>query len=236
MQQLQLLPAIDIQSGQVIQSKNLSASDISGSPQQVIDYFVSKGTKWIHLVDLDAAYSTGENSDLINNLITANSVEIQLSGGITNQATLSKALKTKAKLINLSTGALTDLDWVKATLELYPDRVCVSLDVVDESLIARGSGTVVGDLWKYVEELNKSGCKRFVVTDNKTDGKMNGPNFHLLAKVFDQSGAAIVASGGVSDLSDLAKLRQMGMEGVIVGKALYEGVLDLTAALELCYK
>jgi phosphoribosylformimino-5-aminoimidazole carboxamide ribonucleotide (ProFAR) isomerase len=236
MQQLQLLPAIDIQSGQVIQSKNLSASDISGSPQQVIDYFVSKGTKWIHLVDLDAAYSTGENSDLINNLITANSVEIQLSGGITNQATLSKALKTKAKWINLSTGALTDLDWVKATLELYPDRVCVSLDVVDESLIARGSGTVVGDLWKYVEELNKSGCKRFVVTDNKTDGKMNGPNFHLLAKVFDQSGAAIVASGGVSDLSDLAKLRQMGMEGVIVGKALYEGVLDLTAALELCYK
>lgn len=236
MQQLQLLPAIDIQSGQVIQSKNLSASDISGSPQQVLDYFVSKGTKWIHLVDLDAAYSTGENSDLINNLITANSVEIQLSGGITNQATLSKALKTKAKWINLSTGALTDLDWVKATLELYPDRVCVSLDVVDESLIARGSGTVVGDLWKYVEELNKSGCKRFVVTDNKTDGKMNGPNFHLLAKVFDQSGAAIVASGGVSDLSDLAKLRQMGMEGVIVGKALYEGVLDLTAALELCYK
>ena len=236
MQQLQLLPAIDIQSGQVIQSKNLSASDISGSPQQVIDYFVSKGTKWIHLVDLDAAYSTGENSDLINNLITANSVEIQLSGGITNQATLSKALKTKAKWINLSTGALTDLDWVKATLELYPDRVCVSLDVVDESLIARGSGTVVGDLWKYVEELNKSGCKRFVVTDNKTDGKLNGPNFHLLAKVFDQSGAAIVASGGVSDLSDLAKLRQMGIEGVIVGKALYEGGLDLIAALELCYK
>ena len=236
MQQLQLLPAIDIQSGQVIQSKNLSASDISGSPQQVIDYFVSKGTKWIHLVDLDAAYSTGENSDLINNLIIANSVEVQLSGGITNQAALSKALETKAKWINLSTGALTDLNWVNATLELYPNRVCVSLDVVDESLIARGSGTVVGDLWKYVEELNKSGCKRFVVTDNKTDGKMTGPNFKLLAKVFDQSGAAIVASGGVSDLSDLAKLRQMGMEGVIVGKALYEGVFDLTAALELCYK
>ena len=236
MKQLQLLPAIDIQSGQVIQSKNLSSSDISGSPQQVIDYFVSKGTKWIHLVDLDAAYSTGENSDLINNLITANSVEIQLSGGITNQATLSRALKTEAKWINLSTGALTDLDWVIATLELYPDRVCVSLDVVDESLIARGNGTVVGDLWKYVEALNKSGCKRFVVTDNKTDGKMNGPNFHLLAKVFDQSGAAIIASGGVSDLSDLAKLRQMGIEGVIVGKALYEGGLDLIAALELCYK
>ena len=236
MKQLQLLPAIDIASGQVIQSKNLSTSNISGTPQQVFDYFVSKGTKWIHLVDLDAAYSTGENSDLINNLITANSVEIQLSGGITNQAALNKALETKAKWINLSTGALTDLDWVNATLELYPERVCVSLDVVDESLIARGSGTVVGDLWEYLEKLNKFGCKRFVVTDNKTDGKMTGPNFKLLAKVFDQSGAAIVASGGVSDLSDLAKLRQMGIEGVIVGKALYEGSLDLTAALELCYK
>ena len=236
MQQLQLLPAIDIQSGQVIQSKNLSTSGITSSPQQVIEYFVSKGTKWIHLVDLDAAYETGENSDLINNLITKSSAEVQLSGGITNQASLSKALKTKAKWINLSTGALSDLDWVHATLKLYPDRVCISLDVVDEILIARGSGIVVGDLWKYVKELNNFGCKRLVLTDNTTDGKMTGPNFNLLAKVFDQSGAAIVASGGVSDLSDLAKLRQMGIEGVIVGKALYEGGLDLIAALELCYK
>ena len=156
MQQLQLLPAIDIQSGQVIQSKNLSTSDIISSPQQVIEYFVSKGTKWIHLVDLDAAYETGENSDLINNLITKSSVEVQLSGGISNQASLSKALKTKAKWINLSTGALSDLDWVHATLKLYPDRVCISLDVVDEILIARGSGIVVGDLWKYVKEDRKS--------------------------------------------------------------------------------
>ena len=236
MKQLQLLPAIDIQSGQVIQSKNLSSSDISSSPQQVIDYFVSKGAKWIHLVDLDAAYSNGENSDLIKNLIAANEVEFQVSGGITNQESLSKALKTKAKWINLSTGALVDLDWVKATLELYPDRVCVSLDVVDEQLIARGSETVVGDIWKYLGELNESGCNRLVVTENKTDGKMTGPNFNLLAKVFEHSGAEIIASGGVSDLSDLAKLRQMGIEGVIVGKALYEGRLDLTAALELCYK
>ena len=236
MKQLQLLPAIDIASGQVIQSKNLSTSNISGTPQQVIDYFVSKGTKWIHLVDLDAAYSTGDNSDLIKNLTTANDVEIQLSGGIINQASFSNALETKAKWINLSTGTLTDLDWVKETLDLYPDRVCVSLDVVDERLIARGSGMVVGDLWNHLEELNKSGCKRFVVTDNKTDGKMTGPNFDLLAKVSDQSGAAIIASGGVSDLSDLVKLRQMGLEGVIVGKALYEGGLDLTAALEICYQ
>ncbi len=236
MKQLQLLPAIDIASGKVIQSKNLSTSNISGTPQQVIDYFVSKGTKWIHLVDLDAAYSTGDNSDLIKNLTTANDVEIQLSGGVINQASLSNALETNAKWINLSTGALTDLDWVKKTLDLYLDRVCVSLDVVDERLIARGSGMVVGDLWKHLEELNKSGCKRFVVTDNKTDGKMTGPNFDLLAKVSDQSGAAIIASGGVSDLSDLVKLRQMGLEGVIVGKALYEGGLDLTAALEICYQ
>jgi phosphoribosylformimino-5-aminoimidazole carboxamide ribotide isomerase len=236
MKPLQLLPAIDIKSGQVIQSKNLSSSDISGSPQQVIDYLVSKGSKWIHLVDLDAAYSTGDNFDLIKNLIAAVEVEFQVSGGITNQDSLSKALKTKAKWINLSTGALTDLDWVKATIELYPDRVCVSLDVVDGQLIARGSGTFVGDLWKYIKELNESGCERFVVTDNKTDGKMTGPNFDLLGKVFEQSGAEIVASGGVSDLSDLTKLRQMGIAGVIVGKALYEGRLDLTAALELCYK
>lgn len=236
MKQLQLLPAIDIQSGQVIQSKNSGNSNVSGSPQQVIDFFVSKGAKWIHLVDLDAAYSTGENSELIKNLIAANNVQIQLSGGITDQASLSSALETKAKWINLSTAALSDLDWVGEVLDLYSDKLCVSLDVVDERLIARGSGTVIGDLWKYLAELNKSGCKRLVVTDNNTDGQMNGPNFNLLTKVIEQSGAEIIASGGVSDLGDLSKLRQMGIGGVIVGKALYQGGLDLTAALELCYK
>jgi phosphoribosylanthranilate isomerase len=236
MKQLQLLPAIDIQKGEVSQAKNSRSSKISASPQQVIDFFVSQGTKWIHLVDLDAAFSTGNNFELIKNLLAANDVAIQLSGGITNQTTLNNAFKTNAKWINLSTGSLTDLDWVKRSIDLHPDRVCISLDVVGENLVARGSGVVIGELWKYLHELSKSGCRRFVVTDNKTDGKMVGPNFELLAKVSDQSEAAIVASGGVSDLSDLAQLRQMGIEGAIVGKALYEGRLDLLAALEICYK
>jgi phosphoribosylformimino-5-aminoimidazole carboxamide ribotide isomerase len=236
MKQLQLLPAIDIQSGQVIQAKNFKSSGLSGSPQQVIDFFVSKGTKWIHLVDLDAAYSKGENFALIKNLISINQVKIQLSGGITHQDSLRSALTTKAQWVNLSTAALANMDWVESTLALYPDRVSVSLDVVDESLIARGSGVVVGDLWENLKKLIKSGCRRLVVTDNKTDGNMSGPNFNLLAKVLDQSGAAVIASGGVSDLNDLAKLRHMGIEGVVVGKALYEGRLDLAAALVVCYK
>jgi phosphoribosylanthranilate isomerase len=131
---------------------------------------------------------------------------------------------------------LTDLELVAAALDLYQDKVCVSLDVGDEILIARGSGIVFGNLVKYLEELSEFGCKRFVVTKNRSDTKMTGPNFNLLAKVFELSAAAVVASGEVSDLSDLTKLRQMGIEGVIVGKALYEGGLDLSAALELCYK
>ena len=110
MKQLQLLPAIDIKKGEVFQAKNSISSKISGSPQQVIDFFVSQGTKWIHLVDLDAAFSTGNNFESINNLIAANDVAIQLSGGITNQTTLNNAFKTNAKWINLSTGSLTDLD------------------------------------------------------------------------------------------------------------------------------
>ena len=236
MKPLEFLPAIDIKSGQITQAINFAENYYKGSPQQVIESFTSAGCKWIHLVDLDAAYSTGSNFDLISNLINSAGVDTQLSGGIANQEILNLSLTTSAKWINLSTSALLNMDWVESILETHSKRVCISLDVTDEVLTARGSGVVVGDLWESFNKLEVAGCKRYVVTDNKSDGTMIGPNFNLLAKIQQKSSSSIVSSGGVGKLSDLAKLRQLGIDGVVVGKALYAGQINLIEALDTCYK
>ena len=238
MKPLELLPAIDIKNGKVIQL----SSAVSGSttvmvePLEVIQRFSSAGSKWIHLVDLDAAYGTGENAKLIKHLVQMSQVDIQLSGGIANQKSLDAALATSAKRVNISTAGLEDIDWIKNVIEKYRERVCVGLDVTHGSLIARGSGKVIGDLDHFISVLNEAGCSRIIVTDNSTDGALVGPNFQLLEQVINQSSAEIVASGGVSNLSDLKQLRKMGLAGAIVGKALYVGQFSIEEALDTCYK
>ena len=238
MKPLELLPAIDIKNGKVIQL----SSAVSGSttvmvePLEVIQRFSSAGSKWIHLVDLDAAYGTGENAKLIKHLVQMSQVDIQLSGGIANQKSLDVALDTSAKRVNISTAGLEDIDWIKNVIEKYRERVCVGLDVTNGSLIARGSGKVIGDLDHFISVLNEAGCSRIIVTDNSTDGALVGPNFQLLEQVISQSSAEVVASGGVSNLSDLKQLRKMGLAGAIVGKALYVGQFSIEEALDTCYK
>lgn len=238
MKPLELLPAIDIKNGKVIQL----SSAVSGSttvmvePLEVIQRFSSAGSKWIHLVDLDAAYGTGENAKLIKHLVQMSQVDIQLSGGIANQKSLDVALDTSAKRVNISTAGLEDIDWIENVIEKYRERVCVGLDVTNGSLIARGSGKVIGDLDHFISVLNEAGCSRIIVTDNSTDGALVGPNFQLLEQVISQSSAEIVASGGVSNLSDLQQLRKMGLAGAIVGKALYVGQFSIEEALDTCYK
>ena len=238
MKPLELLPAIDIKNGKVIQlSSAVSGSNtVMVEPLEVIQRFSSAGSKWIHLVDLDAAYGTGENAKLIKHLVQMSQVDIQLSGGIANQKSLDAALATSAKRVNISTAGLEDIDWIKNVIEKYRERVCVGLDVTNGSLIARGSGKVIGDLDHFISVLNEAGCSRIIVTDNSTDGALVGPNFQLLEQVINQSSAEIVASGGLSNLSDLQQLRKMGLAGAIVGKALYVGQFSIEEALDTCYK
>ena len=238
MKPLELLPAIDIKNGKVIQLSSAvsGSSTVMVEPLEVIQRFSSVGSKWIHLVDLDAAYGTGENAKLIKHLVQMSQVDIQLSGGIANQKSLDAALATTAKRVNISTAGLEDIDWIKNVIEKYRERVCVGLDVTHGSLVARGSGKVIGDLGYFISVLNEAGCSRIIVTDNSTDGALIGPNFQLLEQVINQSSAEIVASGGVSNLSDLQQLRKMGLAGAIVGKALYVGQFSIEEALDTCYK
>jgi len=235
---LELLPAIDIKNGKSVRlnQAQLDSIEVYESPNVVLSDFIAKGAKWVHLVDLDAAFKSGSNSDLIKSLIEASSINIQLSGGIIDEESLRQALSTNADRINIATAALQNIDWVINAIESNHERVTIGLDIADGVLVARGSGEIVGDPFEYIKTLDLAGCKRYVVTDNSTDGELNGPNLELLDKVLKSTKSKIIASGGVSKLSDLKILREMGLDGVIVGKAFYVGAIEISAAIKTCYQ
>ena len=238
MRALELLPAIDIKNGKSVRLKqaDLDSAEQYENPNVVLSDFVAKGAKWVHLVDLDAAFQSGSNSELIQELINISPIKIQLSGGIINENTLQKALSTKADRINIATAALQNIDWVVKAIKSNNERLMIGLDINDGVLVARGSGEVIGDPFEYIKTLDMAGCKRYVVTDNSTDGELSGPNLDLLDKVLKSTKSLIIASGGISKLSDLKDLREMGLDGVIVGKALYVGAIEISAAIKTCYQ
>lgn len=235
---LEFIPAIDVKNGKSVRLKqaDLNSAEQHESPSSVLSDFVAKGAKWVHLVDLDAAFKSGSNSELIQDLIEASPIKIQLSGGIVDEYSLHKALSTKANRINIATAALQNIDWVVKTIKSNSERLTIGLDIDDGVLVARGSGEVIGDPFEFIKTLDMAGCKRYVVTDNSTDGELNGPNLDLLEKVLKSTKSKIIASGGISKLSDLKDLREMGLDGVIVGKALYVGAIEISAAIKTCYQ
>ena len=238
MKPIELLTAVDIRSGQAarLQQGSLTTLTTYGDPGEIIDNFIQSGASWIHLVDLDAAFGSGNNRVLINELINTKTVKFALSGGVFNQESLDFATSTKAQRINLATSALLDLKWVEKVITEHKDLLSVSLDVQGSSLIARGTGEAAGDLIEMIIRLDQMGCARFVITDIDTDGALSGPNFELLSKVTAVTKAKVVASGGVASTADLTRLRALNLDGVILGKALYTGQIDLQEAISACYK
>ena len=240
MKALELYPAVDIKDGKAARliKGQLNTTENFGDPAEVVNQFIDAGGKWIHLVDLDAAFGTGNNRNQIEEITSISDISFQLSGGINNQQTLDFALSTAAKQINLATSALLDLQWVEQVLKSHGDKLSISLDVAADTnqLIARGSGQNLGDLNLMIENLNAIGCTRFILTDIDTDGALSGPNFDLLKKVSEKTESSIISSGGVGSIDDLLQLRQMQIDGVVLGKALYSGQIDLISALSACYK
>ena len=233
----ELLPAIDVSNGQSVRPGNQNSQETFGSPKEIASGWISSGTKWIHLVDLDAAYGKGENRKLISEVVSlCSGIQVQVSGGIRDQESLEAALQSGANRINLATSALMDLPWVESAISNYGQKISVSLDVSGTRLVARGSGEDVGDLELALKQLEKFGCARYVVTDVTRDGSLNGPNLGLLEQVLSQTHKPVLASGGIAELSDLEALlglRRKGLAGAILGKALYVGRFSLEQALKV---
>jgi 1-(5-phosphoribosyl)-5-[(5-phosphoribosylamino)methylideneamino] imidazole-4-carboxamide isomerase/N-(5'phosphoribosyl)anthranilate isomerase len=234
-----LLPAVDVADGaavRLVQGAAGSETDY-GDPLEAALRWQRDGAEWIHLVDLDAAFGRGENRDLLAGVVAALDVAVELSGGIRDDVSLEAALRTGAARVNLGTAALESPDWVRSAIARYGERIAVGLDVRGTRLAARGWTEEGGDLWSTLARLDADGCRRYVVTDVTKDGTLRGPNLELLRAVCARTAAPVVASGGVSSLDDLraiAALAPLGVEGAIVGKALYAGEFTLPEALAAC--
>ncbi|HEV7192841.1 MAG TPA: bifunctional 1-(5-phosphoribosyl)-5-((5-phosphoribosylamino)methylideneamino)imidazole-4-carboxamide isomerase/phosphoribosylanthranilate isomerase PriA [Jatrophihabitantaceae bacterium] len=233
---LVLLPAVDVAGGAAVRLVQGEAGTESfyGEPLDAALAWQREGAEWIHLVDLDAAFGRGDNHELLADVVARLDVAVELSGGIRDDASLHAALGTGAARVNLGTAALESPDWVRATIAEHGDKIAVGLDVRGTTLAARGWTSEGGDLWETMARLDADGCARYVVTDVRRDGTLTGPNLELLTEVCSRTEAAVVASGGVSSLDDLraiAALTAIGVEGAIVGKALYAGAFTLADAL-----
>ncbi len=233
---LELLPAVDVKDGKAVRlvQGELGSESNYGSPIDAALDFQNAGAEWIHLVDLDAAFGLGSNAELLAEVIGKLDIKVELSGGIRDDQSLNRALATGCKRVNLGTAALENPEWTEKVISKYGDRIAVGLDVRGRTLAARGWTKEGGDLFETIERLDRNGCARYVVTDVTKDGTLKGPNLDLLRSVCAVTKAPIVASGGIASLEDIKSLRELvsiGVEGAIMGKALYAGAFSLKDAL-----
>jgi 1-(5-phosphoribosyl)-5-[(5-phosphoribosylamino)methylideneamino] imidazole-4-carboxamide isomerase/N-(5'phosphoribosyl)anthranilate isomerase len=238
-----LLPAVDVVEGKAVRLVQGQAGSETeyGSALDAALGWQRDGAEWIHLVDLDAAFGRGTNRELLAEVVGKLDVDVELSGGIRDDDSLTAALATGCARVNLGTAALENPQWCARAIAEHGDKVAVGLDVLFDRteaaahrLRGRGWETDGGDLWPVLERLDGEGCSRFVVTDVTKDGTLTGPNLELLTSVAARTDAPVIASGGVSSLDDLlaiATLTGSGVEGAIVGKALYAGRFTLPQAL-----
>ena len=233
---LELLPAVDVAGGQAVRLVQGEAGSAThyGEPLDAALAWQAAGAQWIHLVDLDAAFGRGSNRELLAEVVGRLDVDVELSGGIRDDESLASALSTGCKRVNVGTAALENPAWVRQAIATFGDRIAVGLDVRGTTLSARGWTQDGGELYDVLARLDADGCARYVVTDVHRDGTLTGPNLQLLRDVCAATNRPVVASGGVSSLADLraiAELVPVGVEGAIVGKALYAGEFTLEEAL-----
>lgn len=233
-----LLPAVDIVEGQAVQlQQGIAGSGWQyGDPWAAAKKWQDIGARWLHLVDLDAAFGRGSNYEVIHDIVQRLDMHVELSGGIRDEASLRRALDTGCARVNIGTAALEDPGWTALAIAEHGERVAIGLDVKGTRLAARGWTREGGDVWQTLSRLDSEGCTRYVVTDVAKDGMLQGPNLALLQEVCARTEAPVIASGGVTTLQDVAALRELvpsGVEGAIIGSALYQGNFTLAEALEV---
>src|SRR6476660_45844 len=235
---LELLPAVDIAGGQAVQLvQGVAGSEKRfGDPIEAALRWQRAGAEWLHLVDLDAAFGHGNNRELQAEIVGRLDIKVEMSGGMRDDESLEAAMATGCRRVNIGTAALERPEWCAAAIASYGDRVAVGLDVRGRTLAARGWTEEGGDLYDVLARLDAEGCARYVVTDVNKDGMLQGPNLDLLAAVCAVTERPVVASGGITELDDLRALQTLlpvGVEGAIIGTALYEGRFTLSEALAL---
>ena len=234
-----LLPAVDVKGGQAVQLvQGVDGTEkVFGDPIEAARRWQDAGAQWLHVVDLDAAFGRDNNLEVIARLIDQTDMSVELSGGIRDDRTLDNALATGCARVNIGTAALENPQWCEQIIAAHGERIAISLDVKGDKLAARGWVTEGGNVFDTLARLDAAGCRRYVVTDVASDGMLSGPNYEVLGAICARTDSPVIASGGISSLEDLSRLRGLvpiGIEGAIVGTALYLGNFTLADALAVC--
>jgi 1-(5-phosphoribosyl)-5-[(5-phosphoribosylamino)methylideneamino] imidazole-4-carboxamide isomerase/N-(5'phosphoribosyl)anthranilate isomerase len=232
-----LYPAVDIKDGRAVRLTQGAADAetvYDDDPVAAAKRFTDAGSPWLHVVDLDAAF-TGEprNRQLIADIIEQTGAKVQASGGVRSIEDVRACVGFGAARVVIGTMALSNPNFVKQVLDELGPICAVGLDVRGDVLQARGWTEEAGNLWEAVETFTAMGVPRFVVTDVHKDGMMQGPNTELLARVANATDAVVTASGGVSTLDDIRAINKLHerVDAAIVGKALYANAFTITEAL-----
>ncbi|MFM1865207.1 MAG: hypothetical protein RL677_987 [Actinomycetota bacterium] len=235
---LELLPAVDVSQGKAVRLTQgaKGTEEEFGDPLQVALNWQELGAEWLHLVDLDRAFGTGSNFEILKKTVQKLDIKVEISGGIRDDDSLANALATGAARVNLGTAALEDPQWTKKVIGEYGEKIAIGLDVRGNQLSARGWTKEGGELFETLERLEADGAARYVVTDVTKDGTLQGVNTDLLLKIAQFTNKPLVASGGIGSLEDIQRLVSLvshGIEGAILGKALYAKKFSLPQALKI---
>jgi phosphoribosylformimino-5-aminoimidazole carboxamide ribotide isomerase len=237
---MNIFPAVDIKDGKCVRLRQGVEDQVtvfSDDPVAMARQWVLAGTKWLHVIDLDGAFSgTPRNMQLIRELCSAVSIPVQLGGGIRSVEVAGKYLEAGVTRLIIGTVALEDPALFRELCETYPGRIGVSLDARDGRLKTKGwvedAGKTVADV---VPELEAAGAAFFIYTDISRDGMQSGVNIPALEALLSMTDRPVLIAGGISTLEDVQAvhpLGEKGLAGVITGKAIYAGSLDLKAALD----
>ena len=236
---MKIYPAIDILEGKAVRLKQGQKAEatVYGDPLEMAAKWVSKGAKWLHVVDLDGAFlGKLKNLDLLREMAAAVPLaKIQVGGGIRSRALLDSLLDAGIQRVILGTAAAQDPDFVEEALREYPQNVAIGIDALDG--IVRVSGWTQNSNIRAValaKRLQELGARLVIYTDISRDGVLDGPNVQAVREMLDNTDLSVIASGGVSAIADvrhLAELDHPRLDGVIIGKAIYEGVIQLEEAL-----
>lgn len=235
---MRIYPAIDIKDGKCVRLLRGSFDDVTvygSDPAYMAKKWEKLGGEYIHVVDLDGALrGHGVNADAIKEICAAVNVPVQTGGGIRTMEDIAAKLSCGVSRVIIGTKAVTDPDFVKRAIDVYKEKIVIGIDAKDSMAAISG--------WEEVSEYNavdlgrkmsEMGAQTIVYTDISTDGTLGGPNVGAMSEMAKKVNADIIASGGVGQLSDIAQLKNTGVEGVIVGRALYSNNIDLTEAIKL---
>jgi phosphoribosylformimino-5-aminoimidazole carboxamide ribotide isomerase len=232
---MQIIPAIDIKNGKCVR---LTQGDFtrekiySDDPVAIAKRWGKQGAKTLHVVDLDGAKNGNmENFETIKQIVKKVSIPVQVGGGIRNKRTVEKLLKIGVARVVLGTVALDDEEELKKTLEHFPTQIAVALDSKDGKLMKNGwVENSNEDIISVAKRLEKLGVKLFIYTDILKDGTLTKPNYDAIRNLIKNISVSLTVSGGISSVGQIRKLKNLKVEGIILGKALYEGKINFKEA------